>query len=536
MDYANRNYFRKTRPYVFDLKSGKDVTNSTISKFTSYRYDTICTTNNFQILSMEFDFSNELNCEYCSSYICHYSIPKVTTNDSALSAIADTTNKNFYSHINYDPNHLIEFTSWGGFFRFEFECDIKNEYLFLSINYSGLSMKGDYNVENESHIFNLNTGKEVDLTEVTEHKYDTICKAGDFKLISHSFIYPIESESSETLSYCESSFSIPMITTDDSALSPIADTINHFLREKISYDGNIEKFTENCVGISFDCQTKNNYILLDLDYLEKVGSYYWSDNNNSFLFDLRTGKLIQFGDEEKETSKIPFHLLFTMDGYHKFLEETNWTDSVAKHFSEDYRLFQMGCELSGNDSLEIIGNAQYEIDYSIAQNKLSFKTEWDAYFKTYYSYNVFINRIGFNTYQVSRSKEETAPYLSKIGKILFNTKKSRIEKFIEAKKQLKNCTKIYVIENFVTYSDCPYELKRLLIPENLLRSKKKEGYVFEGNGKKVKVTIQIDNDNIYFIKSKYWDCCLEYDKGKCDGCDGNSITGYIYGFDSHKKR
>ncbi|MCQ2192559.1 MAG: hypothetical protein MJZ23_06820 [Paludibacteraceae bacterium] len=366
----------------------------------------------------------------------------------------------------------------------------------------------------------------------------TVCHAANFKVDSLTFSRVLFLDC-ESCSHPTASYSIPQVKTDNPELTDIANSINSQIND-------FDFFAADCHGVSFNYEMEDMYLLLDIVYVG-YGAHGDVDNYETLLFDLETGNKVCFSEETGV--RIPFASLFTLDGYFKFLNSRKWDDGVYKSFFVAYKdYYEYDWKNDRNtgkvaDSLMVdsiaFGHAKYaqfHIDYSVNENEFYFYREGICYSDFCYADRCF--EPGYSDKCLIK---EIKPYLNKIGKVVVDNKKSRIQKIVEAArlKEMIDNRMFFEISDWECENTnnstgeeedeiCKYIPHKVAIdysdPEKI------EGYLFVGDKKEKIIVSQQGDDTI--LKSKRSDWSFRFSKNDIDDCFWNKekrTNGLIIG-------
>lgn len=502
-------------PFVFDLKTG--VMCDMYKKFVQAREDSITyQSEEFSVATLKFNDG--------TIGFLDYSIPKVKTDNPKFLPIVDSVNAKIWSGFSFEENcDWNEFSDWCK--GVQYSCEIKDGYLKMDLKYLGKGCSYGDVTNTEVRLIDLKQreGDSVSLKLFTDFQTDTICKLGHFGVVSTEFEYPvripensIEARFSAGVIY--ETFQLPKVITDNPAYSAISDSINNTLYSEISYSGNLDEFTSHCGRLVVpSCQMGNGYLLIDLGYADVRLKDNWE---KQFLFDLKTGKPVTYGDKG-EHAFPPFSALFTTDGYFEFLNSRKWSDEVKKnHFDHAPSVqFDIDYRIDGDLSYKI-GPWEFSLDYTC---------EDDYYWYTNQQGNECWYE-GKDSWGECR-KEEVLPYLNQVGRALFDARKSPIERILKAHSY---CGKVghnlFLQLEYQEGDDNPgvvYRDSSLQVAVDISKPKRVKGYLYV-NGKRERIKGSFEDDELH-LKSREsnWRCSLSHD-GASDvwsGLNGYEVMG-----------
>lgn len=540
MFYVKHYYEEKDMfscPFVFDLKTGKNVTCYMLQEFGKMFVEegpATCQSEEFSVVPITFDYPYFGVChDYGQENYSDYSIPKIKTSNPDFLPIVDSINAEIWSKFFYKEN-----CDWGNFNDgckgVQYSCEIKDGYLKMDLEYIGYGAHGDI-TNTEVFVVDLKRreGNAGSLEMFTDFQTDTICESGHFGVASVKFQYPIYMEDRWSSGNEYVSYNIPKIMADDSAYSAIADSINNTLYSEISYSGNLDEFTKECKGLNFSCLMESGYLLVDLDYL---GGKFGDSWRNLFLFNLKTGRRVSYGDTG-ERAFPPFSALFTTNGYFEFLNSRGWSEGVKEDFLVSYKDF-LTCHDSTELALKTVINhtkmVQFDIEYKI-EDEFSFKTVSCPFFSNYFTSCWACEHSDDYWYETNSfdecRKEEVLPYLNQVGRALFDTEKSPIERILKADSY---CGKVghnlflqLEYQEDDDNSGVVYRDSSLQVAVDISKPKRVKGYLYV-NGKRERIKGSFEDDELH-LKSREsnWRCSLSYD-GKSDvwsGVDDYEVVG-----------
>ena len=295
----------------------------------------------------------------------------------------------------------------------------------------------------------------------------TVCHANNFKVDSITFKHRLYQDC-ESCHQPEVDYSIPQVKAANPKLNSVADSINTLILNYLDYDDDIEVFSDFCHGVSFNYEMEDGYLLLDIEYIG-YGAHGDVENRETLLFDLKTGDKVTFN--KNSGIRVPFASLFTLDGYFKFLNSRNWDTCVYNAFFEAYKdSYEYDTKNDTVAEIEVDSSevnakafghgkyAQFHIDYSIDENNFYFWRESCYYADFCYAERCFEP----GHFDVCLIKE-LKPYLNKIGKVVTNKKKSRIQKILAAVrlKETVSSRMFFEVSNWeCEYKDSPGNLTK----------------------------------------------------------------------------